>query len=351
MKSLPNTFGGQLFALLIGTVSGALAWTTGMPLPWLLGAMVGVTAAALAGAPVEAPARLRLAVVPVIGVMLGSSMKPDLFSELAHWTSTLVMLPPFLAAAATISYVFYRRVGGYDPVTAFFSAMPGGLNDMLLMGAARGGNERKIALAHATRVLVAITFVVLTFGFLFGVRSGGGGARSVALADPSLRDWAILGAAAVLGALLGKRLELPAAPIFGPMLLSGAAHMTEIVTIAPPGKLVVVAQIVIGTVIGCRFRGATLREIGRDVSLGAVSALLMIAMAISFAAAVFAVTGTPVSQVFLAFSPGGLTEMSLLAFAMDQDPAYVSVMHLLRIFVVIFAAVPIFGLVQRLRPR
>ncbi len=81
--------------------------------------------------------------------------------------------------------------------------------------------------------------------------------------------------------------------------------------------------------------------------MGTVSSLLMIAAAVVFAFGVTAWTGTPVSQTFLAFSPGGLTEMSLIALAMNQDVTYVTVVHLIRIVVVILCATPIFALWRR----
>jgi hypothetical protein len=50
-----------------------------------------------------------------------------------------------------------------------------------------------------------------------------------------------------------------------------------------------------------------------------------------------------ISQAFLAFAPGGLTEMSLLTLAMHQDVAYVSTMHIFRITVVVGVAAVVFG--------
>ena len=46
---------------------------------------------------------------------------------------------------------------------------------------------------------------------------------------------------------------------------------------------------------------------------------------------------------FLAFSQGGLAEMSLLALAMGQDVAYVSVLHVVRITLTIGGAGAVFG--------
>ncbi len=318
-----------------------------MPLPWMLGPMIGVTLAALLRLPIAGPDRLRPIVIPAIGVMLGSAIDHDTFAQLAEWSTTMLLLPVALFAAGGVSYLVYRRLGGYDPVTAFYSAMPGGLNEMLLMGAAQGGNERRIAMAHAARVLLVILFVALYFGLAMGVRSNGNGTVWIALTDITLTDYLILGACAVIGLPLGKVLRLPAAPIFGPMVLSGAAHVLGWVTVAPPTVIVIAAQIVMGTVIGSRFIGAKLREMGRDLGLAVVATLLMLVVAATAAWVATLLVMMSQAQAFLAYAPGGLTEMSLLTLAINQDVAFVSVTHIVRITLVIAIAPAVFRLIHR----
>ena len=332
-----------VLALVLGAVSGLLAFRAHAPLPWMIGPLVGVTIAALAGVPLTGPSMVRPVVIPVLGVLLGSSLTPAIFGAMGRWATTIVLLLPFLVSAAAASYAVYRRIGRYDRVTAYFCAMPGGLNDMVVMGAEAGGDERKIALAHAARIFVVVVFVVLFFGLALGVSSGGMARNWVALSVLRPLDWLVLAACAGLGGPLARLLHLPAAPIFGPMLLSGAAHVTQIVQVSPPSLLVIVAQVVIGTVLGCRFIGANVRDVGRDLALGLLSALAMLGVAVLFAAIVSWMTGVQITQAFLAFSPGGLAEMSLLALAMGQDVAYVSVLHVVRITLVIGGAGVVFG--------
>jgi uncharacterized protein len=179
---------------------------------------------------------------------------------------------------------------------------------------------------------------VLFFGLVLGVTSGGMARNWVGLSVLTPRDWLILTGCAAIGAPLARLLHLPAAPIFGPMLLSGAAHVTQLVALPPPSLLIIIAQVVIGTVLGCRFIGASLREVGWDLVLGLLSALAMLAVALLFAGGVAWGTNVQITQAFLAFSPGGLAEMSLLALAMGQDVAYVSVLHVVRITLVIGGA-------------
>lgn len=342
IKGLPAV----ALALTIGLVFGWAGYQAGLPLPWMLGPMIGNTLAAMLGLPIKGPDRLRPIVIPVIGVMLGSSITAALFSQLSNWIPTLILLPIFLICAAGASYAVYRKIGGYDPVTAFYAAMPGGLNEMLILGGEAGGDEKRIALAHAARILIVVLFVVLYFGFFLGVTSTGP-ANWVALTVPSLLDYAVLTVCAVAGVYLGKQLRMPAAQVFGPMILSGIAHIAGWVTVAPPTFFVIVAQVIIGTVIGARFVGVQPRVILRDLSLATVASLAMLAIAVLFAEAIVLFSGMSLSQAFLAYSPGGLTEMALLTLAMEQDVTYVSVMHLIRITIVIAMAPLLFRIVQK----
>ena len=325
-------------ALLIGAVSGVLAAAIGLPLPWMLGPMIGTTIAALARAPIVAPLGLRTMFLPILGVMLGSSVNASLLAAIGQWTVTLALLIPFGVTAATASYWLYRRIGRYDPVTSFFSAMPGGLNDMVIMGGAEGGDEKRIAMAHAIRILAVILLGVLFFGLALGVTSRDAPPPVLGLDQLTVQDWLILGGCALVGTPLAQLLRLPAPVIVGPMLLSAAVHVGGLVAVGPPTLIVIVAQVVIGTLIGARFVGTAIGQVGRDMLLGFGSSLLMIAVAVLFAVVVNRLTGTEVSHAFLAYSPGGLTEMSLLALAMGQEVAYVSVMHVARLTLVVFAA-------------
>ena len=332
----------QLTALFTGVSCGFGAYLLGLPLPWMLGPMLGNTVLAVIG-----PDKWRSFVIPVIGVMLGSAITVEIFSQLGGWMLTLALLPVYLVLAAGVSFTVYRRIGGYDAVTAFYAAMPGGLNEMLIMGGEAGGDERKIALAHAARVMLVILFVALFFGLFLGVRSGGGGRNWVPLSAPGLLDYALLILAAVIGVWLAKRLSLPAAPVFGPMIVSAVFHIAGWVEIAPPTVFIIAAQIVVGTIIGTRFTGATFAEVRRDIALAVIGSGAMLFVSIAFGALIAWSAQMSLSQAFLAYAPGGLTEMSLLTLSMNQDVVYVSTMHIIRITLVIAIAPLVFSLARK----
>ncbi|MCK5366393.1 MAG: AbrB family transcriptional regulator, partial [Gammaproteobacteria bacterium] len=143
-------------ALAIGTVGGTLFFALNMPLAWMMGAMVLTTIAALSRVTLYVPGRLRSAMVAILGVLLGSTFTPEALDKVAEWPITLASLALYLLLVTGMLYVYFRRVMGFDPATAYFSATPGGLNEMVIVGRAMGGDDRAIALVHGSRVLLVV---------------------------------------------------------------------------------------------------------------------------------------------------------------------------------------------------
>ncbi|MFM8799169.1 MAG: AbrB family transcriptional regulator [Tagaea sp.] len=326
----------------IGTLGGALfKWLT-VPLPWMLGALCFTTAAAMRGAAIVMPRDLRNGFVTILGVMLGAGFTPAVLARIDQWAITLAGLVVWAVVAGALAYVYFRRVPGYDRTTAFFAATPGGLAEMTLVGGRMGGDVRVLSLTHAIRVMATVLIVPIWFRLegLIGAASPG---ALVGLLDVSPRDYAVLGACAIFGALLGVKLRLPAATMLGPMALSAAVHLAGFSEAQPPYVLTAAAQVVLGCAIGQRFAGATLGGIARTVGHALAVTAIMLGLAIGFAAVLARASGEPFSALVLTYAPGGFAEMSLVALALGADTALVASHHLFRIAFVVSLAPWLFG--------
>ncbi|RVT87190.1 AbrB family transcriptional regulator [Rhodobacteraceae bacterium CCMM004] len=315
----------------LGLAGGCLFWWANLPLPWMLGALTATLIAALAAVPLVPPEGIRPVVVAVIGVLLGSSFTPEVVQQAAGWALSLAFLAVYLVIAAALVVPFYVRVGRMDTVTAFFAAMPGGLNDMMLIGEAMGGDARQIILAHAARIAVTIGAVAVWFRVILGLEVSGIAGLNATGAALGWADAAILVLCGVCGIGLGQVLRLPAPTLIGPMILSAAVHVTGLTYSAPPALLVVAAQVVLGTIMGCRFIGCPPRMVLRALVLALAATVMTLGVALSFAALFHDWFGQSAAQVILAYAPGGLTEMSLVALSMGEDVAYIATHHIARI--------------------
>jgi uncharacterized protein len=335
-----------VLALAIGAVGGYLFKRLTLPLPWMLGSMSFVTVATLAGLKTRIPPDFRSIMITVLGIMLGSAFTPAIIARMGEWVFTIAGLAVWMLLAGGSGLIYFRKVAGYDRTTAFFSATPGGLNEMVLVGGAMGGDDRVISLTHASRIMLVVFTIPLWYR-LSGAVPAVSQATGVGLLDLPLREVAILGACAVAGALGARALRIPASFLVGPMVLSAIVHVSGITTSKPPDALVAFAQIAIGAAIGGRFSGMGLTRMAKIAGHAIVSAIVMLTLTVSFSLMLARATGYPLPAVVLAFAPGGLAEMSLIALALSVDAAFVASHHIARIVMVVTLAPAVFKLSSR----
>ena len=326
----------MLITIAIGSMGGGAFFVLNMPLPWMLGSIFATALAALTKLPLNSPSQVRPFVVAVIGVMLGSGFQVDTFSEINQWIISLIGLFACIALSAFVAYVFLRRCGGMDPVTALFSAMPGGLVEMVEIGRSEGGDDRAIILNHTCRIVLVIAAIAFWFRLVLGLEVDG--IAPLPKGETSLIDLAILTACAVLGAVLGIRLKLPAPTFLGPLVLSATVHMASLTNGGPPIFIILGAQILLGVIVGCRFEGIAPARLWQAIKLAVFSTVLMLAIALGLAFFLSGLIGKSTEQIFLAYAQGGLSEMSLVALSINADVAYVATHHLIRIVILLTLA-------------
>jgi membrane AbrB-like protein len=346
---LQRTHAARLLrTLAIGALGGSVFFTLQLPLAWMLGAMVFTTVGSLGGARLHLPQPMRGLFVVVIGVFLGSAFTPEVLDNVARWPLSLAGLVLYVGAVTAVLYLYFRRVQRFDRVTAYFSATPGGLSEMVIAGGAMGGDDRRIALVHAARVLMVVMIIPFGFRFVEGDAAITAG-QGLALADAQFSEMWALVLAAVVGPFLGRLLRLPAYRMVGPMLASAAVHITGLTHSPPPWELVATAQVVIGCAVGSRFSGVPLEQVGATITASIGSTTLMLLTTVVFAWTVDATTALGLAPLVLAYSPGGLAEMSLIALALGTETAFVATHHVFRIGLIVITAPLLFRLLDRPR--
>jgi len=334
----------------LGAAGGWLFFQFRLPLAWMLGSMCVCIVGALLRAPLEVPMRLLPFMIAIIGVMLGSGFTPDMFHDPGRWVMTMTGLAVLMVVAGFISVWFLRKVAGYDLATAYFSGMPGGITEMVIAGEEKGGDGRRIALAHSARIFIVVftlPFIVAMLGFDPTLSTGQRNAVSV-IHTPIL-SWLWLLFCVGAGLLIARMLRFPAPFLVGPMVVSAIAHGAGLTDFKAPGELIIFAQIVMGSSVGCRFLGIRPVEILRVLGYSLACNGAVLAITLAFAILVGSLSGMGTMPLFLAYSPGGLTEMSLMGLAFNVEASFVVLHHIVRVIVVMFSAATVFAAVARLR--
>jgi membrane AbrB-like protein len=335
LRALPWLRG--LVALGAGACGGLCFRALGLPLPWTLGAMAAAALLTLGGDGWKLPAVLRDGARPVIGVLAGSAFTPAVVAGMLGWWQALPVLAGFFLLSAVAGQLFFRRVCGFDRTTAVFAAMPGGLGEMTLLGSQYGGDTRRLVLVHSVRIVA----VVIAVPFLVSGMVPGGLVRAApahAAGAATALDWAVLLGCAIIGGLAGRRLRAMGGVMILPMLLSAAAHGSGLTALAPPYWLVAAMQVVIGCITGARFAGARWAEVRLAVLQGLAWTALLLLLAGTAAWLTAWMVGMSRPAMFLALAPGGFAEMSIIAFTIGIEVAFVVTCHVFRTLFVLLAA-------------
>ncbi len=317
-----------LLTLAIGAVGGSLFGLVGLPAGWLTGAMVAVALAAIAGTAVEIPVSLRNVAFVVTGSFLGTSVSPDLVGELPRWPISLGVLIVNLMVLQWAAQTFLHRVCNWDRQTAFFAAIPGLTSYVIALALPTRADTARIAVSQTIRIFLLVVFLPKAVSLISAAPP------DITPVAVTLVGVAVTLAGGTLGGLVFSFIGVPAAPLLGALLVSGILHGSGLVSGGLAQPLMIAAYFVLGSLVGSRFAGTRLKMLWETAgaSLGAFA----VSMGIAVLGAMLAgwLTGQPTSQMILAFSPGGIDVMTIMAFALHLDAAFVAAHQLARFLVI-----------------
>lgn len=323
---------------------GAVCAWAGAPIPWMLGSMLTMAVAQMAGADLDTVPGGRAAGMVVVGIALGLYFTAPVLHEVATYWPWFLALGFAAHAFGTASAMVLERVGRVDRATAYFGSMPGGASEMSQMAEAHGAQPDKVAIAHSVRMLAVVTL------FPAGITLAGFHAadayQPVTFAFDA-RGLAILLASGALTGFVFTRLRAPTAYMLGPLMLTIVLTASGIVLSSMPAWLVNVAQVLLGAMMGSRFGPGFLRRAPRFVAALVPSVAVTLGLALLVGFLLAKGSGTYLGNGLLAAAPGGIAEMSITAKVLRLGVAFVTAAHVVRYLVVILLTVPIYKLIAR----
>ncbi len=324
--------------LAISAGGGFLAHALGLPAAWISGGLVAVAVASLAGVHTDVPNLLSTPAFLILGIYSGSGVSRETLHQMQTWPGSFAILGLAVVALIAASYWWLTRRSGWDRNTALLASMPGALSFVIAAAEDLKADMKKVAMAQSFRVLVIIELIPPVAVLIGQAPRAGARLAEAPVAGP--HDLAILLLAGAAASILLQWLKLPAAWMLGGMLSTAVLLLAGAVSGQMPGFLVLPATVVLAAIAGSRFRPGDLAILPRII--GPSFAALTIAILISAVAAgaVTLLFGVQFVQTLLAFAPGALEVLILLAYQMDVDPAYVAAHHVVR-FLALVAAVPL----------
>lgn len=325
-------------ALALGLGGGAVFWFIGLPAPWLAGSVVAVAAASLSGTIKQAmPRHLSKIVFILLGLQIGGAVTPETLNTVARWPLSFIVLALTMVVLVWAGVVFFRRVYGWDRATSYFAVMPGALSVALALAADTRADLKKVSVSQVIRLFVLVAILPSLISSLGDLSDA---PRQVLPQPGSLRDLAMVLVAGLAAGFMFDKLKVPAGLVLGPALASAAMHVGEVVHGTLPAWLLIPVFVFLGTMIGMRFAGVKPADLANIGGAGLAGLGVALVVSVVGAMAASAIADVPLAWTILAFAPGGMEAMTIMAFALGLDPVFVGA-HQIGRFVLIALAMPL----------
>ena len=319
--------------LAVAVVGGLTLGYLGMPAGYLSGSILAVACASLAGRPMTIPTPLMRVLMVLIGISLGAVVTPATLNGMTTYPLSIAALIVAMTAISFGGTIYLRAVHGWDTLTAYLAAAPGGLSQVMGLAAEFNADLRAIAIVQTVRVTIVAVGLpagLAMLGLAGHATRGMGGTF-----DPGkLDELAILVTASTVAALIAYRIRFPGGLLFGAMMTSAALHGSGLIHVVMPWWVTNTVMVAFGAVTGSRFAGTPIRMLLHFIGAAFGSFAVAVAITAVFAAILVGMLHLPIAEVMIAYAPGAVDAMMLLALALNLDPVYVGAHHLTRIFYV-----------------
>ena len=332
-----------LATFLIAAAGGLLFHLLRLPLAWMLGPLTAtIIYHSFSDGRARWPVQFRNLGLIVIGYSMGRTVTLETTRQvLANLPAMFAVTLLTVLFCLGVGYITHRRTG-ISLASGILGSIPGGLAQMVLMTEEiEDADVTVVTFMQMTRVLAVVFAVPFISNYGIGQMPGGppSSAAEVSLQGLAAALPAIL--AAPLGAWLASFLRLPIPYLLGPIFATAAAVLLGGPAPPVPGPLMNLALIFFGTYFGVIITLESLRRLGKvfPYAVGGAVALLVFTYLLGFGLTLL----TPAALLtgFLSTAPGGLSEVGVVALALNADVAFIMAYQLFRLFSILLLVPPL----------
>ena len=328
-----------IIVILVSIPSAIIADYFNIPLAWMIGPMIATSIAALSGLKIAMPKLALSSILIILGLHIGNYIDQSLFNQMLDWIWTTLIMLIYIILSIFIVSKYLQKFSGYQEKASIFSAAPGALGPLIILAEYEKSDLSQVATSHLIRLIIIITVFPLII-----VTSTDQESLDISKFDymnQNHLDLLWLFVSSLFLIFVFSKLRVPAALLSGTLVASGILQVTEIASYKLPDPTVNFCLLILGASVGCRFANKTLSEIANNSlhSLVATSILVILGLIAAFIANFFVENN--LLTLILAFCPGGIYEVAVIAIAFDLEPDFVAFHHIIRLLFILFT-VPVF---------
>ena len=328
-----------IVVILVSIPSAIIADYFNIPLAWMIGPMIATSIAALSGLKIVMPKLALSSILIILGLHIGNYIDQSLFNQMLDWIWTTLIMLIYIIVSIFIVSKYLQKFSGYQEKASIFSAAPGALGPLIILAEYEKSDLSQVATSHLIRLIIIITVFPLII-----VTSSDQESLNISKFDymnQNHLDLLWLFVSSLFLIFVFSKLRVPAALLSGTLVASGILQVTEIASYKLPDPTINFCLLILGASVGCRFANKTLSEVANNSlhSLVATAILVILGLFAAFIANFFVENN--LLTLILAFCPGGIYEVAVIAIAFDLEPDFVAFHHIIRLLFILFT-VPIF---------
>ncbi len=345
LKNINDTFK----SVGIGAIGGFIAYKLNLPLPWLLGALFLNFFFSFTKVKLKFSKKLLNPIFLIIGIILGGTFNATLLYKVNLWIYSSLAMILFVATSTFFVSLYLIKICNFKKITAILAALPGAFMPIVstLDEIKNTDEHQKVIITQATRVIFIVSFVPFFFNFNLGKAKLNTMNKDYFFDLNFVTEIGALIILSYLFSLLLKKIKIPSPTLLSGMFLYGFFYTTGIISARFPDLGINIIFILLGTALGTRLNGLTIKELLHYLFHGVVISGILISISLLFAYLLSLILGFDFLNAFLSFAPGGIHEMVIISYAYDIDPIFISYHHFFRLIIIVLCLPAIFKIMNK----
>lgn len=342
--------------LIIGLIGGLTALKLKVPAGAMVGAMLLVAIFNVMTGRAYLPQDVRIVTQIAAGAFIGAGIKRKDVLDLKNMIKPAVlMVTSMIILDLFMGYIMYKMTG-IDLITSLFACAPGGIVDMSLISNDLGADSSKVAILQLVRLMSVMMLFPIMMKFIaarlpkdknleenkdenLANKKVTGYKESKRITKKEAINLMITIIIALITGLIGYKLKIPAGAMTFAMIAVGALNVFSNRGYMPL-NLRRLTQVFAGILIGERMTYGDLIAL-KSVLIPAIILLVgIIAVNLCIGILITKVSDLELITSLLASTPGGVSDMAIIAKDLGGDAPKVAILQLAR-YVCVIAIFPI----------
>jgi len=337
-----------------------------IPAAYMLGALILVTVFNLSTGYTYFPGALRVATQILAGTYLGLGINTESLYSIRTLLKPVSLILIFFFASTIVYGLLTHNLFGVDIVTSFYCFAPGGVSDIAIIADSIGGDVAMITFMQLARLITVFLFYPMLFQFFAKkgiiqthkqekIKSEEENSKPGEAQNPDIdmtkeekrKGLMVALFFSAIGGLIGNYSGMPAGAMVFAMVSAVVTNVIYKKTYMPI-QMRFFAQIMSGIYLALRITPESVRQIMSSAGPVLLMIVSVITTPLLIGFLVHKLTKMDLGVSLFCCTPGGMSEMILLADDMGLDIVKVSVTHLARVIIVVSVFPQLINLIIKL---